>query len=108
MLTLLILFMLRSFTIPSSVVELDSGGDGVPDLNDDAPDEDAVSDAGDGRSGCAECVGWCGEHESFMSSIAAEHSERTSVVSGSRESEEGWGCSSGRCSLVRRLRELEM
>ena len=102
--------MLRSLTMPSSVVELDSGGDGVPDLNEDAPDDDAVSDSGDGRSayvGGAVATVWRGEQDSFMRSIAAEHSERTSGVDeGSMVREEGAVCSSGRCSLVRRLRDL--
>ena len=44
--TFLSRLMLRSLTMPSSVVELDRGGDGVGDLNEEAPE----LDDGDGKS----------------------------------------------------------
>ena len=44
----LVLLVLKSLTMPSSVAEADSGGDGVADLNEDAPLLDPGD--GDGRS----------------------------------------------------------
>ena len=88
----------RSLTIPSSVMEVDSGGDGVDDRKEDAPELLRSSPlSGEWRLPLRpwrNCIlGEWGEHESFMRSMAAEHSERTSS-------------SSGMCSLVRRLRLL--
>jgi hypothetical protein len=91
--------------MPSSVAEVDSGGDGVGDRNEEAP---LLEEAVDGKSmkrgreaaeaelaNCGEKrpAGEWGLHESFMRSMAAEHSDRTSS-------------SSWTFSLVRRLREL--
>ena len=97
--------ILRSLTIPSSVVELDRGGDGVGDLKEEAP----LLDDGEGRSmkmGCCtddpgadwarlggKKAGECGLQESFMSNMAAEHSDKTSS-------------SSATFSLVRLFRDL--
>ena len=104
----LVLLVLKSLTMPSSVAEADSGGEGVADLKEDAPLLDPSE--GDGSSffvgveavvAAAEAeadddgekrFGECGLHDSFMRSIAAEHSDSTDS-------------SSGRFSLVRRFRE---
>ena len=104
----LVLLVLKSLTMPSSVAEADSGGEGVADLNEDAPLLDPSE--GDGSSflvgveavvAAAEAeadddgekrFGECGLHDSFMRSIAAEHSDNTSS-------------SSGRFSLVLRFLE---
>lgn len=47
-----------SLTIPSSVFELESGGDGVNDLNDDAP---LLDPSGEGRSAILAICGENGE-----------------------------------------------
>ena len=105
----LVLLVLKSLTMPSSVAEADSGGEGVADLKEDAPLLDPSE--GDGSSffvgveavvAAAEAeaddndgekrFGECGLHDSFMRSIAAEHSDNTSS-------------SSGRFSLVLRFLE---
>ena len=89
--------------MPSSVLEVESGGEGVADRKDDAPLLDPSGDgtaapvallgAEDAAEDDGANMGECGLHESFMRSMAAEHSDRVSSSS-------GW------FSLVRRLREL--
>ena len=78
-------------------MELERGGEGVEDRKEEAPELLISSPEGEGRlppPRSEKCIfGEWGEHESFMRSMAAEHSERTSS-------------SSKRLSLVRRLRDL--
>ena len=79
-----------SLTMPSSVAaDDDNGGEGVDDLNDEAPELESV----DGGRSLPELGDVIGEHDNFINSIAAEHSVMTSS-------------SSMMFSLVRRLRDL--
>ena len=102
----------KSLTMPSSVAaDEESGGDGVEDLKDEAPDDESTE--GGLWSWPLMFRAWCGppaaavlvmgEHESFMRSMAAEHS----VMVSSQSEPDAAAAAAATVSLVRRLRDLK-